>query len=122
MKDALLLGPLGAFIPLIKEKYGTRLLLKYPKEAFPQKFLKDWLKTIKIQPYKTDKDILLPGRGLGSPPSTPPGRGLGSPPLFLSVPAPVSCFPWEVVRAGTLKNYSASVDTRAGSDRTRIDE
>ena len=49
MKDALLLGPVSASISLIKGKYRSRLLLKYPQEAFPQKFLKDWLKTIKIK-------------------------------------------------------------------------
>ena len=49
MKDALLLGPVSASISLIKGKYRSRLLLKYPHEAFPQKFLKDWLKTIKIK-------------------------------------------------------------------------
>ena len=41
MKDALLLGPVSASISLIKGKYRSRLLLKYPQEAFPQKFLKD---------------------------------------------------------------------------------
>lgn len=49
MKDSLLLGPVSASISLIKGKYRSRLLLKYPQEAFPQKFLKDWLKTIKIK-------------------------------------------------------------------------
>ncbi len=49
MKDALLLGPVSASISLMKGKYRSRLLLKYPQEAFPQKFLKDWLKTIKIK-------------------------------------------------------------------------
>ena len=49
MKDALLLGPVSASISLMKGKYRSRLLLKYPHEAFPQKFLKDWLKTIKIK-------------------------------------------------------------------------
>ena len=49
MKDALLLGPVSASISLIKGKYRSRLLLKYPQEVFPQKFLKDWLKTIKIK-------------------------------------------------------------------------
>ena len=49
MKDVLLLGPVSASISLIKGKYRSRLLLKYPQEAFPQKFLKDWLKTIKIK-------------------------------------------------------------------------
>ncbi len=41
MKDALLLGPVSASISLIKGKYRSRLLLKYPQEAFPQKFLKE---------------------------------------------------------------------------------
>ena len=49
MKDTQLLGPVSASISLIKGKYRSRLLLKYPKEAFPQKFLKNWLKTIKIK-------------------------------------------------------------------------
>jgi primosomal protein N' (replication factor Y) len=49
MKDVLLLGPVSASISLIKGKYRSRLLLKYHQEAFPQKFLKDWLKTIKIK-------------------------------------------------------------------------
>jgi primosomal protein N' (replication factor Y) len=49
MKDTQLLGPVSASISLIKGKYRSRLLLKYPQEAFPQKFLKNWLKTIKIK-------------------------------------------------------------------------
>jgi primosomal protein N' (replication factor Y) len=49
MKDSQLLGPVSASISLIKGKYRSRLLLKYPQEAFPQKILKDWLKTIKIK-------------------------------------------------------------------------
>ncbi len=49
MKNAKLLGPVSASISLIKGKYRSRLLLKYPNSDFPQKILKDWLKTIVIK-------------------------------------------------------------------------
>jgi len=46
---AKVLGPVSAPISLLKGKFRSRLLIKYPNDKFPQNELKKWLRSLKLK-------------------------------------------------------------------------
>ena len=52
------LGPVSAPISKIRKKYRCRILIKYPKDLFMQKYLSEMLNTIKLIPgIKLEVDV-----------------------------------------------------------------
>ena len=58
IKEVNVLGPVLAPITKIKKKYRCRILVRYPKSIFMQKYLSQSLSNIKIQPgIKLEVDV-----------------------------------------------------------------
>ena len=56
--DINILGPVLAPITKIKKKYRSRILIKYPKNLFVQKYLSQTLNKLKIVPgIKLEVDV-----------------------------------------------------------------
>ena len=53
-----ILGPVSAPISKIRKKYRCRILIKYPKDLFIQKYLSQMLNTIQLTPgIKLEVDV-----------------------------------------------------------------
>ena len=58
IRDIKVLGPVLAPISKLKKKYRCRILIKYPKNLFVQKYLSQSLHKIKITPgIKLEVDV-----------------------------------------------------------------
>ncbi len=58
IKDVSVLGPVLAPITKLKKKYRCRILIRYPKDLFIQKYLSKNLNKIKSQPgIKLEVDV-----------------------------------------------------------------
>ena len=58
MKEVIILGPVLAPITKIRKKFRCRILIRYPKNLFIQKYLSQSLNKIKITPgIKLEVDV-----------------------------------------------------------------
>ena len=58
MNNVNILGPVLAPISKLRKKYRCRILIRYPKDLFIQKYLSEMLNTIKLIPgIKLEVDV-----------------------------------------------------------------